>query len=494
MTLVRPRRRLLWVLAGISALVLLGSLYLLVSLNGVRSLERHWRHAEALSKAYNDYASDSRWDDYQTADFVIEGAKDDRDPIIRYATQEYARELRAEAGRVEGVLAVDPGIRRLRRDTAAALRAYADGLVEAAKLAKVTPPIFDQRTDVTVRTLSQLRRWGLRPLTKEVTARFEPDVTKAAVAPLLDDRTGVRLVTVSDRDLVTVDVDTGRVTAIWKDWENPQGFLFEARRGWVAYRLTSIGHAWEPGTAVGPELGAADRLLDGPNPDTVWVTRQRATSDAPTPLAEVDRTGREVSTAKAMGIPVGITTNHVVSWTIVPESRRLRARILVTDRASGQQVRTIDDAIPFGTQGNLLAWGGGLVDPIRGKPTTLHVLDVATGQQRAVPAPDAASPPVAAVFSPDGGALAVLWQDGGRTTSRVAVHPLDTLKAPAFVPADAQMPAASLVWAPKSDRVFFLLHPPDKAVDGVRIGTMRRADNVVQRLRIRGAFRSLDAF
>lgn len=134
-------------------MILLGGLYILAGVNGVRAMERHWRHSDAVSKAFNDYVSDFRWDDYQTADFVIEG-QTDRDPIARYATQEYAKELRAEAERVDGVLAVDPGVRGLRRDMAAALRAYADGLDESARAPKVTPPIFEQRTNTTVATLA----------------------------------------------------------------------------------------------------------------------------------------------------------------------------------------------------------------------------------------------------------------------------------------------------------------------------------------------------
>lgn len=490
-----PRRWLVWVLGGVAAVTFVGALHVLVARDGVRALERHWRHAEAVSTDYNQYASDSRWDDYQSARFVVEGAKHDGDPIVRYATQEYARELRADAGRVEGVRAVDPGIRRLRADMAEALRTYAEELDEAAKLPKVTPPIFGRRSEITVRALAELKRWGLRPATKQVTAAFAPDPTKAPVSPLLDERTGVRLVTVSERDLVIIDVDTGRVSAIWKNWEFPDQFAFETRQGWVAYKLSTTGNVWTPDQAIGPELGRVERMLEGPNPDTVWVSRGQAEADAPTPLAEVGRDGREVATATAPGLPTGITPAHVVSWTFVPSGRRLQARVVVTDRAGGQQVRSMDNAIPFGTHQHLLSWGGGLDDPLRGQPTTLSVTDLASGQQRAVPGPDATSRPVAAVFSPDGRSLAALWQQPAPSrATTVSIHPLDTLQAPAFVPADPELPASNLVWAQSSERVFFLLNPRDRAPDGYRIGTMKRADNTVARLRIRGAFRRLDTF
>jgi len=489
-TLDRPRRLWLWLLAGTAAVILLGGLYFMAGLNGVRALERHWRHSEAVSKAFNDYVSDSRWDDYQTADFVIEGQAD-RDPIARYATQEYAKELRAEAKRVDGVLAVDPGVRGLRRDMAAALRSYADGLDESAKAPKVTPPIFEQRTNVTVAALSQLDRWGLRPRTKEVTAHFAPDPTKAPVTPLLDEKTGVKLVTVSDRDLVTIDIDTGRVAAIWKDWD-PDSYAFEAVRDWVAYKVAVTGRVWVPGNSLGTELGLAERMLAGPNPDTVWLQREEAGAGRSVPLAEVDREGREQATAMSPGLPLGVTPSHVVSLVVVP-GRSVRARMAVTERATGREVRGFEDALPFSTHQHLVAWGGGLTDPLRANPTSLSVLDMATGQNRAVPPPDATSQPVAAVFSPDGRSLAVLWSQPGPTpTTRVAIHPLDTLQAPAFTATDAEMAASNLVWAPSSERVFFILNPRDKATDGFRIGTMRRSDNAVQRLRIKGAFRRLD--
>lgn len=469
------------VVAVAAALLGVVAAYTAVAVTGTAAIEREWRRSEELSRLYGQRVAVAREQfSRPLVDFQLDAPASDAAASLRDVTAAYLRAVDGSISRVTGTLAVDPGVRSLRRLVADRTRERADRLVESTTSAE--PYLLDRGPGEVEQALRhQLRRWRLEPSTPRPPDL--PPVPPRGPTPLAARATGDRLVARSPGTLLEIDVDTGDIRLLWETLS----MAWVARREWVAVVDRQSAYAVAVPGGRRHELGPADYAVAGDDPETVWLVRGR---DREFEAVEVDRAGVERGRAAGRGGLVWAGADHIVS---VPFSDvEGDTDLVVTDRSGRRRPHVIERARFLAARGTTMAWAESFSmegpDP---KPAVLHVLDLSTRVERILTSPQGPGVPAAAAFSPDGRSVAVTWSRfrPGTTESTVAVHASDTYQVTASsTQADSTL-GLSPSWAPSGERVYFLADGSPRRIKVLHVG-----DGTIEQVRLRGTFLDVAAF
>jgi len=300
--------------------------------------------------------------------------------------------------------------------------------------------------------------------------------TPATVPVLLAEATGTSLYLGGDDGLLRVDVDRRSVRRV----PQPRGAagadnglvgrggVVVAVRGGMAYATS--GRPGRPAVRLGP----ASYALASARPGRVWLVEETGNPHRWFRAREValGRTGSLVEGAlggaargtlplgqrPVAGAPGGLLV-HVTGavgglaiWN--PRTARLERRLAARTPLTVVAVR-----------GQVVAWV---------EQSALHLGDLATGRDRAVPPPPGADGFAApGVFSPDGRTLAAVTSVG--LSTRPALALVDTARASAVRVAGSDGALSDrcspcLAWSPTGDWVFFSRIGPGFAIGAYRLG------------------------
>lgn len=326
------------------------------------------------------------------------------------------------------------------------------------------------------------RLWSVDPIRQNLRV-IDPSTGEISGQPLLDgsaddgtqilepldEPTDATVYLSTDTHLTVVDVDRNVVDT------NPVG---ELAPGDPPYRLVARGDQLvfygRDGTYRLDPAGGGQPTLLGPSlffvpsaaPDRVWlVDRTGDGQDDRFTLREVDLAGNETVPAALAppGRPVAAVTDGVVLQSGDDS-------LVVWDARSDEVRRRLPGSFPIAAAGNILAW---CARPCR----SLHVTDVATGEDQEVLAPDGTTfLGYEGAFSPDGRTIAVpliaAGRDGSSTVALVDAEDGDVRT----IPGARLSELGHLAWARSGDRLFFEMG------EG-QLGTFRLGSPTAQRLR-----------
>ncbi|HEX2040115.1 MAG TPA: hypothetical protein VHF47_10335 [Acidimicrobiales bacterium] len=384
----RHRRGLL-VAAVLCAAV--GTTHALLVVRGVRALERQVRAAVVLRAQYDDFVAELRRRESTGYRLVGAAAHDTRVAAI---SRDYAERLGRLVDRAERVFAVEPGLRRVRRDTVALLRQE----LRSARLAGArwfsAQGVFSAAQGID----DDLRRRGLDP---GGPPRPPPLSAPRQAVPLLDEPTGSRLFTSTHEGLLEVDIDTGVVRSIGADpfpigqWAVADGFVGTTVLGEgliVPFGSSGRGHS----------VGRYDEVVaDTDDTGLVWfVTRPSDPGDTRPAVAHAfDRNGvRRDEVRPGAGTVAAISARRLLLTHYHGEGEG--PSVDVVDRRSGNRIAALRPGAFFALRGDLMLWSD---------DTRLLARTLPGSADRVVPSPRAGFLPARVVVSGDGRRLAVVW-------------------------------------------------------------------------------------
>ncbi|MDQ3757812.1 MAG: hypothetical protein M3394_08180 [Actinomycetota bacterium] len=474
-------RRLLLLLSLAPAL--LATAHAVVAVRGVRALERHTQAAVLLRAEYDEYVTGLRGS-RTSRGYRLLGVPSEADRVAR-VTADYSARLSELAERVQDVVVIDPGLRRLRRTTLTLMR-------EEAEEARVEPdepgawfPPFRVRM-VAQEVEDRLDRWRRTPGSPP---RVRPLASVAALrkpTPLLDERTGVQLFTVAQSGVIRIDVDAGTVMPVGDDrdtlgpWALGDGFLGVVDFG------EGIVRPLHRAAATVRIPGDYDEVLpDAADGNRLWfVTRPNDPGDpGPTRAHAFDRAGvkrDEVVLDEARELSAVSSR-----WLVLQDVSGDGTSMEVVDRQRGAALPTRTGATFFALRGDTLLWG---------HRDRLLVRALPTGADRTVAPPRAGMRPATAVLSNDRRRLAVVWArfDGDRLhESALVVYDATELQAIGEVAWQRTRPVFPRAeWSARGDWLFIV-----EASDGgtTRLLAWREGLAQPKPLLIEGEFYGLSA-
>jgi hypothetical protein len=244
------------------------AVYAAMARHAVFALERVHATAEAIDNDRFDKASKLVLDSLLPAD--------SRDGAV--ATQalqdEQAAALRSFASQAGGVVAIDPGVRRLRRATAQGLRHQAEILaIPRGNAPLASEPAADRARD------QARHRWRVHPVTTLPAASLHAaDATLARFHQVADVTIHAHLVVARNRALDIVNADTSNVASFGPaQVESPV-----VRDGWAAV-LTEGGMAVVSLDGAHVERifpGSFSSVVASARPDAVWLVGDSAAQEA----------------------------------------------------------------------------------------------------------------------------------------------------------------------------------------------------------------------
>jgi hypothetical protein len=410
---VGRHRRVLLVAAVLCAAV--GATHALLVVRGVRALERQVRAAVMLRTQYDEFVAELRRDESSGYRLLGPAANETR---IAAASEDYARRLGGLVERAEDVFAVEPRLRRVRRETVALLRQEVRSAREDGSGWFSAQGVHSAAGEVD----EDLRRRGLdpgrAPRPRPLAAARRPPT------PLLDEPTGTRLFTSTADGLLEIELDTGAVHRVG-DESFPLGQWVVAD-GFVGTTILGEGRIVPFGTpGRGRSVGRYDEVVaDTEDRGLVWfVTRPFDPGDTrPTVAHAFDGDGvRRGELRPGDGTVAAISARWMLLTHYHGEAEG--ASVDVVDRQDGRRLAALRPGAFFALHGDVLLWSD---------DTRLLARTLPGSADRVVPAPRAGFLPVRVVMSRDGSRLAVVWVrvDVGRVVRQavVAVHDARSLE------------------------------------------------------------------
>jgi hypothetical protein len=455
-----PVKRRRWPIVVIAAAVVAAAVAAPVRDNlarrQLRWLERQW--AQVVSDDNQRFTAEQGLSSYRA---VTDASQ--LDPDIAALYSEEAQRFETERQRVHGMLLVDHGLSRLRRELDTALDHRSALLAQVAAWYEhptggAAPPNADDQTatDIAqVETALRSQRTHWRDPQPAPTAVAQPyRSATAALAHLshwLDQPVGARLLSGSGPgtgQLVRLDVDASRVVALpsVESYATP-------RQGYLAY--AAGGQVWAvaaDGSGPRRRLAAGDRLFAADNPQAIWVADSAAST-----LTEVDGAGRILlgpvtppgilDRATSAGLVV-VDPDHpgIAVWN--PADAKFGCRFLSAGIVGGGEV------LPLAAHGHLLAWASATGQ--------LHLSDVATCADRSLAVANTTQAGLqgAAAFSPDGLRLAVAsYRPDPLGNDTYSLNLVDIWSGQvAEVPLSVVLtaPITALAWTPDGARLFWM--------------------------------------
>ncbi|HEX6444959.1 MAG TPA: hypothetical protein VF053_07735 [Streptosporangiales bacterium] len=262
-----------------------------------------------------------------------------------------------------------------------------------------------------------------------------------APRPLIDadpvgGHTGLRLL-VGGAELAEVDVDYAEVRT---RSEVPQADRNQARtlvgHGTDAYALVAPCEGARPGSVFRVSgrgevrrvrlSGPVDALIGGPSGVLgVDYPPDDATPGGSSPVRLRWVGGRTIAVDGSL-LPLGVTSAGVVALANGEHADGEPPQLVLLDASTGHVTRTVAGGYPIGVGGDSVVWHGKACQYLETGPAArcvLHVTDVARGADRSYRLPAGRMPMSDAVFSPDGGFLALQISDSRGDTRYAFDHP-----------------------------------------------------------------------
>lgn len=266
---------MLALLAGILIAAVLFGVYSAIAVSGVRALERQRRSLSALDTARQTAVGQVGLLAANPEDTAVV------DEAVRLLREEHQARLERLQRDCRGVLAIDPGVRRLR---SAVCDAIGFDLADLRGGMVGTHPRLD-----TV-LAKELRQWRLDPGQPVSVAPFTAgEAQRAVLRTYSSEFVGNRLVGIQNDRLVRIDIDDSRITPISE--ERIEHAVMT--RTWVAANqrgsVTLFDPSWPDADPVELVMPTTGELVANHDDDTMWV----GISDGS--YIEVDGTGQVVS-------------------------------------------------------------------------------------------------------------------------------------------------------------------------------------------------------
>jgi hypothetical protein len=302
----------------------------------------------------------------------------------------------------------------------------------------------------------------------------------AARPAVLTEATAASLLLGGEDGLLRVDLDARRVRPVFLPVgaAGADGGLVQrdgmvvAVRGGAAYAASG-----RPGPAAA-WLGPASYALASAAPGRVWLVEQTGDPDRWYRVREValggpaklERSMRSRVVARG-NLPLGRRPVAGVPGGLLVDVVGPDGGLAVWDLRAGRLRQRLHAGSPVGfvaARGRLVAWVEG---------STLHLGDLATGQDRVV-APPAGSDGFtsAGAFSPDGRVLAAVTRVGFSTRPALALVRLDAAAATRVAGSEGALSdrcSPCLAWAPGGDWVFFNRLGPGLGIGAYRLDRPR---------------------